>query len=52
MRETALHALVAGKDFVNVFRPSETEFNLFLKALAVELEELGTEMCIATGEKL
>ena len=38
LEKLRLHALLASEDFVDVLRPSDTEFNL-LSALAVELDE-------------
>ena len=52
LQKLRLYALLAGKDFVDVCPPSETEFNLFLNALAVELDELGSKMYIDMGGKL
>jgi len=52
LQKSRLHALLAGENFVDVFRPSVTEFDLFLNALAGELEELGSKMHKITGEKL
>jgi Tfp pilus assembly protein PilZ len=44
LQKLRFHALLASKDFVDVFRPSETEFSLFLNALAVDLDELGSKI--------
>ena len=52
LQRSRLHALLAGENFVNVFRPSETEFDFLLCALAGELYELGNKMLKITGEKL
>ncbi len=40
LQKSRLHALLASKDFVDVFRLSETEFNFFVKAPVVDLDEL------------
>ena len=52
LQKSRLHALLAGENFVNVFRPSETEFDFLLCALAGELYELGNKMHKITGENL
>ena len=51
LQKSRLHELLAGKNFVDVFRPSATEFDFLLNALAGELEELGSKMHKITGEK-
>ena len=52
LQKSRLHALLAGENFIDVFRPSVTEFDLLLNALAGELEELGSKMHKITGENL
>jgi hypothetical protein len=39
------------RGFVEVFRPSPTEFDFLQNALAGELDELGSKMHKTTGEK-
>ena len=51
LQKSRLHALLASKDFVDVFRLSATEFYFFVNELAVELDELGSKMHKTTGEK-
>ncbi len=50
LQKSRLKALLASKDFVDVLRP--LTFKFFLKALAGELDELGSKMDETTGENL
>lgn len=42
LQKSRLHTLLTNEDFVNVFRPSGTEFDFLQDALAGELDELGS----------
>jgi len=46
-----LSRILAGENFVKVFRPSASEFDLLLYALAGELDELGRKIQKITGQK-
>jgi len=52
LQKSSLYALLADEGFVHVFRPSATEFDFLLYALAGELYKLGNKMRKSTGEKL
>jgi len=49
LQKSRLRALLASKDFVDVFRPSLSQFDFLQNALASELDEL--KMHRTTGEK-
>ena len=51
LQRSRLHTLLTSEDFLDVFRPSATEFDLLKSSLADELDELGSEMHKTTGEK-
>ena len=44
LQKSRLYALLAGEDFVNVFRPSATEFDFLQNELVGVLDELSTKM--------
>ena len=51
LQKSRLHTLLGSKDFVDVFRPSGTEFDVLQNALSGELAELGSKMHEAIGDK-
>ena len=51
LQKSRLHALLTSKEFVDVFRPSATEFDFLQDALAGEFDELGSKIQEITGEK-
>ena len=51
LQKSRLHALLDGKDFEDVFRPSATEFDVLQNALSSELDELGSKLHETTGEE-
>ena len=51
LQKSRLHTLLGSEDFVYVFRPSATEFDVLTNALSGELDELGSKMHKTTGEK-
>ena len=51
LEKSRFHALLAGEDFVNIFRPSEAEFDFLQNRLAGELDKLASKMHKTTGEK-
>jgi len=51
LQKSRLHALLASKDFVHVFRPTATEFDFLQDALAGEFDELSSKIQKVTGEK-
>ncbi len=51
LQKSRLHTLLEGVDFVEASRLSLIQFNLFMTALAGELDELGSKMRETTGEE-
>lgn len=52
LEKSRLHALLASEDFVDVFRPCETEFDFLLYEFVGKLDELITEMQNTTGREI
>ena len=52
LQKSRLHTLLEGVDFVEASRLSLIQFNLFMTALAGELDELGSKMRETTGEEI
>ena len=44
LQKSRLHTLLAGENFVDVFRPDATEFDFLQDALAGEFDELGRKI--------
>lgn len=51
MLKSRLHALLASEEFVDVYRPSATEFDVLQNALSGELAELGSKINETTGDE-
>ncbi len=51
LQKSRLHTLLSNEDFVDVCRPSATEFDALQNALSGELDALGSKMHKTTGEK-
>jgi len=49
MLKSRLHDLLDSEDFVDVYRPSATEFEALQNALSSELDQLGTKINESTG---
>ena len=52
LQKSRFHALLASKDFADVFRLSLIQFNDFMNALAGELDKLGSKMRETTSEEI
>ncbi len=49
--KSRLHALLGSEEFVDVYRPSATEFDVLQNALSGELDELGSKIDETTGDE-
>jgi Tfp pilus assembly protein PilZ len=49
--KSRLHALLASEEFVDIYRPSATEFDVLQNALSGELAELGSKINETTGNE-
>ncbi len=51
LQKSRLDTILDGEDFVDIFRPSATEFDAIQDALAGEFDELGSKIQKISGEK-